>query len=679
MKSALSEDVNIAARNVQSGNQSAIRNDVVRQESVDSTGKDGVFMVGLPVKRLSEMNLQKMGAECKYKTGQQVGDNHATRRKSSFIDSMHSDVLLKHSASLASFAELFTTPEFTARASRASSRAGSFSLDNPAMFNDSSEKNANEEPQSYATNQLSDPNVDTLLDDTIDSILESSSSDHEHQGRFLQDISKFLMDMKSPFQHVDLWVPMDMTQADNVGDIHVGNSSGVATTSGGKVNGVVYGEQQASTARLIHSGHITIPNSAPPHILQRLNEFGMYSKNFSFSPGYGTPGRVYLSGQPSWEANVSQAKPEQFARVGGAKIYGVNTVLGIPVSTHIGNMVVGLYSTSSLTIDRRFEQKCIDFFRILKPEPRWKLTIDVGLRREVDQSREKDALRLASTYNSSCNSPSNPKKIAPNKACIVPPSPTQNGNSSNDNKLHSWNEQSLALLLGKYMPLDLGSSSSPLNDHIANNSNVAEHLMSLRLLLLRHSSCRTALESNIVENIMERYRGYVRANQKESDLILLLVNDWKSFTSSTSVLSGPNVSTQSYYRSPSSLPITSTSYLGSVTSNEYNTTQPLVASSSNCYLQTGTIHPSGRQFSQPESTNGSDEHANLPPDFPYDLSCLGESTDEFRNEDSKCAHTAISNGNTSSNQHINDKNSSPFARVVSEQGPMEEQVLKEGI
>ena len=39
------------------------------------------------------------------------------------------------------------------------------------------------------------------------------------------------------------------------------------------------------------------------------------------------PGRAYLSRIPSWESNLSFLKPDQFARVGGAKIYGVNTSL----------------------------------------------------------------------------------------------------------------------------------------------------------------------------------------------------------------------------------------------------------------------------------------------------------------------------------------------------------------
>eukprot|EP00584_Thalassiosira_punctigera_P001286 CAMPEP_0172527674 /NCGR_PEP_ID=MMETSP1067-20121228/2308_1 /TAXON_ID=265564 ORGANISM="Thalassiosira punctigera, Strain Tpunct2005C2" /NCGR_SAMPLE_ID=MMETSP1067 /ASSEMBLY_ACC=CAM_ASM_000444 /LENGTH=152 /DNA_ID=CAMNT_0013311463 /DNA_START=358 /DNA_END=813 /DNA_ORIENTATION=- len=87
------------------------------------------------------------------------------------------------------------------------------------------------------------------------------------------------------------------------------------------------------------------------------HQFGMYSKNFSFSPGFGMPGRVFLSKIPSWENNLSLRKPEQFARVGGAKIYGVNTSLCLPIFTPIGTMVVAMYSTQNLARDMTWEKK----------------------------------------------------------------------------------------------------------------------------------------------------------------------------------------------------------------------------------------------------------------------------------------------------------------------------------
>ena len=114
----------------------------------------------------------------------------------------------------------------------------------------------------------------------------------------------------------------------------------------------------------------------------------MYSKNFSFSPGFGMPGRAYLSRVPSWENNLTILKPEQFARVGGAKIYGVNTSLYIPINTPIGTMVVAFYSTRNLSRDVLYEKKCIERLWKLKPEPKWKLTIDVGLKTTTNEGQE---------------------------------------------------------------------------------------------------------------------------------------------------------------------------------------------------------------------------------------------------------------------------------------------------
>jgi hypothetical protein len=290
----------------------------------------------------------------------------------------------------------------------------------------------------------------------------------------------------------------------------------------------------------------------------------MYSKNFSFSPGFGMPGRVFLSKIPSWENNLSLRKPEQFARVGGAKIYGVNTSLCLPIFTPIGTMVVAMYSTQNLARDMTWEKKCMEYFWKLKPEPKWKLTIDVGLKTTTDD----DARDVPPS-----GAPGSPPRVEPaasEGAFLIPPSPTSSkiskerpkpqpraastasntplkGNgpcASPPTAPYVWNVQSLALLLGKYMPLDRNPSSS------SGGQDVASNLMSLRLLLLRHSSCLTNAESGKVERIMEKYRECIRANKQEHDLVLSVVNDWKmlSTTSSSSNIGGVRSNASAYDR-----------------------------------------------------------------------------------------------------------------------------------
>lgn len=106
------------------------------------------------------------------------------------------------------------------------------------------------------------------------------------------------------------------------------------------------------------------------------------------------PGRVYLSRAPLWENNLGLLNQDRFARVGGAKIYGVNTVLcgelwklrrivhtftqtliimiisyrvPVPVFTPIGTMIVALYSTENLPRDVTWEMRCMQKFRALRP------------------------------------------------------------------------------------------------------------------------------------------------------------------------------------------------------------------------------------------------------------------------------------------------------------------------
>ena len=206
-----------------------------------------------------------------------------------------------------------------------------------------------------------------------------------------------------------------------------------------------------------------------------------------------------------WENNLSLLKPEQFARVGGAKIYGVQTSLCVPINTPIGTMVVALYSTENLTRDASLEKRCMEHFWKLKPEPKWKLTIDVGLSKTaLNEGQEVPAYQAP---------PASPR-VSSSALDVIPPSPTGSksphvpGNpplatglgllsnvpaankKSSGPPSHTFTEQSLALLLGKYMPLDRNASAP--NPAV---QDVGADLMSIRLMMLRQPSCRTPSSS----------------------------------------------------------------------------------------------------------------------------------------------------------------------------------------
>jgi len=702
MRSALTEDANAVTRTIQplAKDTGSNDNEIITDVSCTSSDKEGVFVGGLPFQRLSSMNLKRMADEEEKPGSLRVNntDNHneygssqyrervdslsvgnpkessaklTALRKFSFESSLLEQTM-KHSTSLSSFVELFS-PEL--RTSKPPSRRSSIDIDPwPTSV---AENGKNEELDISATKQQPDSEVDNIIDEAIDSILESSSSEKEYQGLFLKEISKFLAESDSPFQHVDLWVPMDVSHSDSIGKRHIGGSSNIATTSSRKVTGTIYGGgQQESSVRLSNAGHITI--RAAPQIMNRLNEFGMYSKNFSFSPGFGMPGRVFLSRIPSWENNLSLKKPEQFARVGGAKIYGVNTVLCLPVFTPIGTMVVSLYSTQNLSRDVIWEKKCMEYIWKLKPEPKWKLTIDVGLKTSAGDSQDMPSsqARRSSPRSTSAKSQAFLIPPSPKSSQQLKPSPTSNptptSNAPHKEKKPSaapptapylWNEQSLALLLGKYMPLDRDTSS---NQHPGpvNNHDVAGNLMSLRLLLLRHSSCRSNAESKMVEIIMGKYHSYLRANKKEHDLILSIVNDWKPLAMMSSTIQTQS-KTSFYNPGPTAKRVNYGGQSTSCTSNfgiRHNSSMPSPATNS-FIPNAGTHHASHHEPMIPSMKFGDN----------FSLPLVAFGNNSLQNMANVAS--SMSELNRSHHRQFEEQNNVP--RVVSEQGPIEKGTHRE--
>lgn len=268
---------------------------------------------------------------------------------------------------------------------------------------------------------------------------------------------------------------------------------------------------------------------------------------------------MYSSGLPLWQSGLSSLGVEQFERVGGCVIYGVNTAFGLPIMTPVGTMVAVLYSTENLLRDAVWEKKCIEFCSTLQPEPRWKLVIEVGLKNDTTHGEKKvqvDAVNHAESNKARAVSVAtprdgsvahvSPKISASSGSCVVPVSPLSAAKAASKSTVpvkeeelsYVWNEQSLALLLGKYMPLHCASSALSLSSFATGNTDLASDLVSLRLLLLRHSSCRTPFEINLVNVIMKKYQTYIQARHTEYEIINLIMNDWKYLLASKQISTG---------------------------------------------------------------------------------------------------------------------------------------------
>lgn len=291
----------------------------------------------------------------------------------------------------------------------------------------------------------------------------------------------------------------------------------------------------------------------------------MYSKNFSFSPGFGLPGKVYLSRiHPLWEGNLGLQSKETFARVGGARVYGVNTCVCFPVSTPIGTMVVGLYSMARLVRDARVESECMRYLCGLRPEPRWKLTIDVAAEDEALQQQATEDAGGGSRGGAPDVPPSPPRRASPPQtAFLIPPSP-----QSQQRRLESPvtfsgapprvdaapaaarargpadpaaaapalarrasdgvpplalrdNEDGLAALLR-----ELPSRARP-----EGGRDGDDPLDSLRSMLSRDPAARNAAESKMVEIVSARFRTHVRSGLGREGVAAGVAADWARIVS----------------------------------------------------------------------------------------------------------------------------------------------------
>ena len=364
-------------------------------------------------------------------------------------------------------------------------------------------------------------------------------------GPFLDYVIQYMEKEQSLFDHVDVWAPSYV------------NHKGVGAS------------QEGDSLRLYHAGHATRSDINSTLAFQ-LNEYGAYSTNFSFAPGVGLPGRVYNSGQASWENQVSEADPVHFERAGGAKIYGVKTALGIPLEcATIGRMILGMYSSNDIKADPVLIEKYTADIAKWTPKPKWKLVIDLGSGSNHGKAGE-DTNQATAQVAASVPLPPLVSRFLPERPIVNPllspaslggnasahpswrtvnctpptlpqpcPStlPWQLLTSSPQNMISEGEEQCVATLLGQHMPM-----SGPISHGHGEESSLLPHFMSLRLLLLRSVDRRSTEEQDLLNILVKSFRCYSKDNHRSgAELAFLLAKDWMYLAASlTPITPSPN-------------------------------------------------------------------------------------------------------------------------------------------
>ena len=237
------------------------------------------------------------------------------------------------------------------------------------LSGDSSHGTGAKQPETNATGHFVSVNGSNVVDEGQTStestmamqrsqlLHELAKTDHnpliQYASPFVEKVIQIMNRLTIPFEHVDTWVP-----------------SFVDNDSGG---------QQQQNCRLCFAGCGTaqskvVNDEAVPLTTDDrfdLMCFGEYSEKFSFEIGCGLPGRVYSSGVASWEQGIQNAPLQQFERSGGAKQWGIQTVLGVPIpSPSAGRIVILFYSTEDRPRDLKLVNRITELIAKVSNYPR---------------------------------------------------------------------------------------------------------------------------------------------------------------------------------------------------------------------------------------------------------------------------------------------------------------------
>jgi hypothetical protein len=303
-----------------------------------------------------------------------------------------------------------------------------------------------------------------------------------HSAPFLAKAVAHLKRHDVPFEHIELWVPSFVPQA-NGGTTAAGASSNCRLSFAGSATMNEIVEEGAKTKK---------PLSKQSQF--SLEAFGDYSQKFSFDVGCGLPGRVYESGRPTWEQSVQNAPHHHFERCGGALQWGIKTVLGIPIaSPNVGRIVVTLYSLHDRPKDQDLVGRLSEEFTRLLPSPKWKLVVDIG-EPELPIPQTNPSIAVTSSTDVS----------AVDKGLDI-----GKENGGRDPRIDD-----VVSLLGELMPSD---PQSPLAPYLSG-------FMSLRLLLLRPS--RSADEEERARTMLDSYTSYSQGGRSKADIGIMLARDY---------------------------------------------------------------------------------------------------------------------------------------------------------
>jgi hypothetical protein len=282
MRLALAEDANVAAQSITNNNTGS--SNTSSNEGANIVD-EGVFVSGMPFKRLSDLNLRSLADDAEKPANVTQRERvDSLGRKFSIDSEVFVQQSLKSSSSMSSFVDLFSTPEMKST-SKLEGPSNSFDLAIGAPSMDATEdheelleitsSNQQSAPEADATiaKQPAASEVDSIINEAIEYATSGSSSfEKDYRGMFLQKVRNFLEESASPFKHIDIWVPMDITHSnDIVGKQHIGGASSMASTSSDNVAGTIYGSQPVnSSVRLCNAGYITV--QADEKTMKRFNE-----------------------------------------------------------------------------------------------------------------------------------------------------------------------------------------------------------------------------------------------------------------------------------------------------------------------------------------------------------------------------------------------------------------------
>lgn len=322
---------------------------------------------------------------------------------------------------------------------------------------------------------------------------------------FLGKVISYIQRHGCPFEHVDAWVPSF------VPDNEASEGSGTNNNS---------------TCRLCYGGSATADVCIPQDGVgqaQQLNQdeqfsllsFGDYSQKFSFNVGCGLPGRVYENGVPAWEQSVENAPHQHFERCGGAIQWGIKTVVGIPVpSPNVGRIVVVVYSRFDRRKDQELVGRLYDEFKKLVPSPKWKLVVDIGMKKESDEEPD-------------------PKMHSIDISNVLTNVNPSNGNAISDESGRDARLDEVVALLGENMPHDQNSAYF----------SYLSSFMSLRLMLLKPSPSTEEIEQQ--GTLLSSYNSYLSSGRSRSDIAVMIARDYMFLRQQSQIKTQPSPQAQS--------------------------------------------------------------------------------------------------------------------------------------